>query len=121
MTVVKVDSGPSQIVIDVILDGRSELGRLGSPGIGLHPTYPSLVDEDGASYRATGFQGHVEGNPRRLSLTFEPVSEAAATLRLTVGMANFVNPESETAIGERPPDPSATLVGPWTVVITDFR
>lgn len=107
-----------QTTIDVVLEGRPELGRLASPAFGFPGDF-RLEDELGNVMPMRQMGGNAS-EPRSWSFTFDPVSASARVLTLTLSNAAFVDAASSPAVGQRPPDPSATIAGPWVAEIRDF-
>jgi DNA-binding CsgD family transcriptional regulator len=116
LRIVSTSMDDTETTIDVVLEGRPELGRFASPAFtaGLE-----LRDQQGNVYRQRAMGGSA-ANTRLLYFTFDPITPSATTLTLTLVDAGFVNPASEVPEGQRPPDPSAIIAGPWVVHITEF-
>ncbi|MBA4180870.1 MAG: hypothetical protein C0506_09805 [Anaerolinea sp.] len=107
-----------QTTIEVVLEGRPELGRFASPAFTGAPG-EGLRDQQGNVYSPRSMGGNATDN-RFLSFTFDPLKPSATSLTLTLADAQFVDPASEVPEGQRPPDPSAVVAGPWVAEITGF-
>lgn len=111
-----VEADDTQTTVTFTLEGRPELGRLASPPF--VPGRVKLTDEHGNEYRPRSSAG--DGAQRRQRFVFDPALAAARTLILSIDSAGFVAPEGETLPGQRPPDPTATVSGPWVVEYHEF-
>jgi DNA-binding CsgD family transcriptional regulator len=119
LRLVSIKADDTETTVHVALEGRTELGRFGSPPMAPpnDPTLPMLVDQDGNAYRLRSFGGVAS---REVVITFDPVLPAAKVLTFTLRDAAFVNPAAEVPEGQRPPDPSAVVPGPWILTITEW-
>ena len=115
----KVITDDTLTTLEFTLEGRPELGRLGGPAFGLGPNMPTLTDQDGTTYRSQSMGGEA-GRERFQRMTFGPVPEGTTSLTFRLGDAAFVAPAFEVPEGQRPPDPSATVAGPWTKTIVEI-
>ncbi len=115
----KVTVDDTRTVLEFSLEGRPELGRFASPAFSPVPTDLQLTDQDGNEYSRRQMGGE-EGRPRFMRVVFAPVPAGTTALHLRVGNARFVAPAFEVPEGQRPPDPSASIEGPWLATITEF-
>ncbi len=118
LRVVRAQIDDVETTIDVVLEGRPELGHFASPAFLLWEG-AWLEDEAGNVSRPRQMNGNAS-DPRFWSFTFDPVSPTARVLKLTLSNAGFVNAASQALPGQRPPDPSATIAGPWVAEIREF-
>jgi hypothetical protein len=118
LRVVRTQVDDVETTIDVVLEGRPELGGFASPAFSLWEG-ARLEDEVGNVSRPRQMNGNAS-DPRFWSFTLDPVSPTARVLKLTLSNAGFVNAASQALPGQRPPDPSAAIAGPWVAEIREF-
>jgi hypothetical protein len=118
LSLVSIEADDTLTTVRVALQGRADLGRFGSPPVGLNdPRLPILEDQDGNAY---AWRSLSAAGSRELVMTFDPIAATARKLSFTLRNAEFVNLAAEVPEGQRPPDPSATVAGPWVLSISGF-
>jgi hypothetical protein len=128
LTIESVVADDTQTTVTLTLEGRPELGRISGPPQGiladqvtgrLTDQVPlALRDQDGATYR---IRRYASDSPRRWAMTFDPVPATTRSVTLEMAGVPFVAPAFETEVGQRPPDPSAVVNGPWIASATEIR
>jgi hypothetical protein len=125
----KVEADDTQTTITLSLTGRPELGRMSGPAQGIMLDKATgrlagppltITDELGNSYHLRSWQA-LQPDFRTVRMTVDPMVASATSLTLQMSGQPFVAPAAETKEGERPPDPSAVIGGPWQATASEIQ